>query len=233
MPGYVVHLALAETVLKRNNISDDNFAYMYRIGSIVPDTEKTGHKEKSHFWSEDILSHFVRMPSLEMFLNKYEDVINEPYVMGYYSHLLLDYKFVTEYWKKHYEFYDICGNVCDAYTDVRQVCYLDTGELISRADFFSEKFYYGDYDRMNSYLMFKYNIIPPVYKDDVIEKGGIQEVCSEASKYSLEKMLNYLRSEKYKDEKAVCETCLKLKVFDIEELNKLISDTADIISQRM
>lgn len=232
MPGYVVHLALAETVLKGMNITDDDFSYMYRIGSIAPDTEKTGHKEKSHFWTDKMLPHFVRKPSLELFLDKYRDVINEPYVMGYYSHLLLDYKFVTEYWKKHYEFYDIHGNECDNYMDVKQVRYLDTDEIIARDEFFSDKYYYGDYDRMNSYLMCKYDISPPVYKEDVIEKGGIKEICSISSIQSLKNMLDYL-SREYKGEKLSCEDKLKLKVFDIEELNKLISDTANIILQRM
>lgn len=233
MPGYIIHLAMAEEVLKEINHTSDKFGYMYRIGSIVPDTEKTGHKQRSHFWTDDMLAHFVRKPDLDMFLSKYGGRMDEPYVLGYYSHLLLDYNFVSSYWREHYEFYDDNGIICDDYYKVKWVRNLDTGEQVARDTFFSDKYYYGDYDRMNSYLVDVYGISEMDVDTDIIDYGGVEEVQNEKCKDRLRDMITFL-NETYsgvKHEERVLAPLLR--AFNMEELKKLISNTADIILQRM
>lgn len=233
MPGYIIHLAMAEEVLKEINHTSDDFGYMYRIGSIVPDTEKTGHKQRSHFWTDDMLAHFVRKPDLDMFLSKYGGRMDEPYVLGYYSHLLLDYNFVSYYWKEHYTFYDDNGIICDDYDKVKWVHNLDTDERIDRDTFFSDKYYYGDYDRMNRYLVDVYGIPEIDVDTDIIDYGGIKEVQNEKCKDRLCDMLTFLNESHAGVKHENVAFVPMLRAFDMEELKKLISNTASIILQRM
>ena len=233
MPGYIIHLAMAEEVLKGLNHTSDKFGYMYRIGSIVPDTEKTGYKQRSHFWTDDMLSHFVRKPSLDMFLTQYGNRMDEPYVLGYYSHLLMDYNFVSYYWKEHYTFYDDNGIICDDYDKVKWVHNLDTDEQVARDTFFSDKYYYGDYDRMNSYLIGVYGIPEIDIDTDLIDYGGIAEVQNEKCKNRLRDMLVFLNETRSVIRHEEIASVPLLRAFNMKELKKLISNTANIILQRM
>lgn len=229
MPGYVIHLAVAERIIKKCNM-DDTSAYFFRIGSIAPDTQRTGEKKMSHFWSDETLRHFMRKPDLNMFLSKYGHRLSEPYVYGYYTHLFLDYRFVNEYWRKHYLFYDDNEKPCDDYDRVSMVHYIDHDVMIKRDIFFSDSYYYGDYDRMNMYLIKKYNIVPPAYRCGVLSEGGIAEVDNKLSESNLKEMLDRLgRTASYKKD-ADCTEPL-LQVFDMTELTELIEAVTENMTE--
>ena len=98
MPGYVIHLAIAEEYLNKNK----NEIYSEFIeGVIYPD--ETNDKYKTHYWNE------LRSVDLYKFLQSNE--IKDSFKKGYFLHLLTDYLFYNkyiEYWSKDiYTDYDL------------------------------------------------------------------------------------------------------------------------------
>ncbi len=230
MPGYVMHLAVAEQIIEICHITKMEDCNELRIGSIVPDTRKGNEKRKSHFWTDEEYIRFARKPDLHMFMNKYGKSLANPYIFGYYAHLYMDYHFVMKYWPLHYMFYDKNMQPADIYDDVEWVRYIDTNELILRQDFFSEQYYYGDYNRMNRYMLLYYGIKTPEYKSDIIEAGGVEEVEGEESDQALKKMISFLEHEaasgepeKLQDAQTIQRS---LKAFSLQGIRQLIEQTA-------
>ncbi len=230
MPGYVMHLAVAEQIIGICHITKIEDCNKLRIGSIVPDTRKGNEKRKSHFWTAEEYIRFARKPDLHMFTDKYGKCLADPYIFGYYAHLYMDYRFVMKYWPLHYMFYDKNMRPVDTYDDVAWVRYIDTDELILRQDFFSEQYYYGDYNRMNRYMLLRYGIKTPKYKSDIIEAGGVDEVEGEETDQALKKMISFLEHEaasgepeKLPDAHTVQRS---LKAFSLQGMQQLIEQTA-------
>lgn len=251
MPGYVIHLAVAEKLIDACNIgkktrlwpedrlrSEEDSINRFLLGSIVPDTKKGSLKKESHFWSDETMSHFQRKPDLEAFLAAYGRDLSDPFVFGYYAHLYLDYKFVSEYWRSHFSFFDDNMQSTDAFDSVRWVkcaeTLRDTGSPVPRERFFSEAYYYGDYSRMNDYVMQAYDIRMPHFNFAGAHPDAdisiIGEIGGEDLIPALWEMLSFLESafskmpHAYIDEAAVQES---LKVFNLKAMKELIAQTAE------
>ena len=69
---------------------------------------------------------------------------------------------------------------------VKNVILKRTGQRLSKQDFFSEKYYYGDYTKMNMYLVNRYQI--PTTLDPNISNPGIKEVDYEDVKQLLKEL---------------------------------------------
>lgn len=86
MPGYVIHLAVAEEYLKKHNTKKENYDE-FIDGVLAPD----GVKDKS-------ITHYGRLSAeanLEKFLNEHS--IESSFDRGYFLHLLTDYLFYNKY----------------------------------------------------------------------------------------------------------------------------------------
>lgn len=98
MPGYVIHLAIAEKYLEKNKNEKYND---FIDGVIYPD--EINDKYKTHYWNE------MRSVNLYNFLK--ENKIDTSFNRGYFLHLLTDYLFYNkyiEYWSTDiYTDYDI------------------------------------------------------------------------------------------------------------------------------
>ena len=224
MPGYVMHLAMAEMIIKELNITDRSFVDSFRVGCIIPDTIQRTKKQKSHYWSEEMVKHFARVPDVTAFAGEYGQRISEPYIFGYYCHLYLDKIYMDRYWTKHFTFLDTAGNPAVYYDDVDKVL-LDNHELYNRTDFFSNQYYYGDYDKINAYFVNRYKL---TYEDNkksldnffaglgnnnnCISGCKAGDIKPEEQKDALYGMIEHLKNEK-KYEKA-----LVLSVSEIEHL---------------
>lgn len=216
MPGYVIHLALAEKILRDCN-ADYDFANRFRLGSMAPDTIKREDKKESHFWSDDMFRLFVRKPDLDAFMYEYERKMSDPFVLGYYAHLVLDIDFLDIYWKKHFDFRNDDNEPALLYDDVTKVYIKETGNSYSRQLFLSDEMYYGDYDRMNEYFIGKYKLQKPIVD---IKEFPIKELESVKTYEALQKMSSVFDREVYEN------NIPQLKVFKLEDMEKLINDTA-------
>lgn len=86
MPGYVIHLAVAEEYIKKHNNKKENYDE-FIAGVIAPD----GVKDKS-------ITHYGRNsgePNLDRFLKEHS--FESSFDRGYFLHLLTDYLFYNKY----------------------------------------------------------------------------------------------------------------------------------------
>lgn len=217
MPGYVMHLAVAEKIIRQCRIIDKKYINEFVIGSIVPDAVERNDKRYSHFWDDDTYGKFERKPNLEMFLAKYKERLCEPYVFGYYCHLYLDRQFMDRYWSRHFKFYDDSMEAEEAFDLVTKVLLTDNNTVYGRAEFFSDKYYYGDYDRLNPYILKKYEVQTP---ELVVPEHEIDEISVNVVKESLRKRLEMVThtsmSDAYED----------VRVFNVADFEKLMDDTS-------
>lgn len=98
MPGYVIHLSIANKYLEKNHIEDINEFYN---GVIAPDL--TNDKSKTHYGNGSSNTH------LSLYLS--ENKIVTSYDKGYFLHLITDYlfynKYLTVFSRDIYNDYDI------------------------------------------------------------------------------------------------------------------------------
>lgn len=86
MPGYVIHVAIANEYLRKNKGKVKNVD-KFILGVLTPDN--TADKSLTHYGENS------SRPNLRLFLEK--NGVNNDYDMGYFLHLLTDYLFFNYY----------------------------------------------------------------------------------------------------------------------------------------
>ena len=101
---------------------------------------------------------------------------------------------------------------------------LQEDRVVTRKEFFSSEMYYGDYDRLNSYIISKYNIKAPELTEQIKQDSTIiSEVCFAEVEDILRDMIGFVD----KSDKDI--SYPQTKVFNLEELEALIEE----VSQRL
>lgn len=208
MPGYILHLTAAKMALNYIKYPIDTNAFF--IGNLLPDTVRD--KRESHFRNWRYRDRMIEHPDLEMFLRKYKSLLSDSSCLGYYFHLYIDYKFFTEYVP---EIVTLLDENEQAVTKKDQVVWVKinkTGKLIPRGKFYSDEYYYGDYTRMNTYLVEEYQLLLELGTD--IKNPGIEEVDYADVKNVLDELHGYLD--------VPASAVEELKVFEVESLMKFL-----------
>lgn len=160
----------------------------FYIGSLLPDSVKD--KTASHFRNPRHRGNMVEYPDLEMFLNKYESLLDDWSCLGYYFHLYIDRRFFKEYLPQIITFLNKDGQVVTKQKEVARVRMNRSGRELARAVFYSEDYYYGDYTRMNTYLVERYQL--PMELDTAVTNPGIEEVEYADAEGILKELRGYL-----------------------------------------
>jgi hypothetical protein len=195
----------------------------FLTGCILPDTGLGSEKRYSHFWNEDMLKYLVRKPDMELFLSKYGDRLDTPLMLGYYAHLRLDLRFIDEYWAEEFRFFDKDMQPETLYEKIAFVRVKHSGETLPIKEFLSEKYYYGDYSKSNEYYIKKYNIVFPERRH---YDCCISEVDTEGLGTVYKNLDTYCVGGNYDDIK-------RLKVFDVEKLDKMIENESNEAAQEI
>ena len=87
MPGYVVHIAIAQEYLRKHNLK---YSEQFIIGSIAPDFTNT--KSKTHYGKSPAYTNLKKF----LLINS----INTNYNKGFFLHLVTDYLFYNKYIRK-------------------------------------------------------------------------------------------------------------------------------------
>lgn len=178
MPGFILHLTAAQILLKRLPHHPD-FPYEissvndFLIGNLLPDTTK--QKDASHFRNPAYYEKMMVFPDLTRFLQKYSSLLANPSVLGYYFHLYIDRKFFKDFIPQVVEFYDKNGQITDIRDEVATVYIQKSQTSIPFSNYLTEEYYYGDYTRMNTYLVNQYKI--PLNLNPNVVNPGISEIC--------------------------------------------------------
>lgn len=91
MPSWSVHLAIARKVNEYLRQNEDLFLY----GNLIPDVDKgtSISRYEAHYYNEKLPFPAVpqeKMIDIDKFLGIYKKQLNNPLILGYYSHLLTD-----------------------------------------------------------------------------------------------------------------------------------------------
>lgn len=206
MPGYILHLTAAkmfwDSAKNKSSYSENDFY----VGNLLPDA--TSDKKVSHFRSPEYYGNMIEYPDLDLFLEKYRDCLDDSCTMGYLFHLYVDRRYFKEYFPMHFTLLNDNLQVVTKMSEVTKFRINSTNEIIPRERFLSEEYYYGDYTKMNNYLIERFGL--HFNLDIPRENRLIEEV-------DYEEMVHVLR-ELNEFTKTPIEAINDLKVFAIEDL---------------
>lgn len=171
MPGYILHLTAAKIVTE-TCAKLKGFEEAFWLGSLMPDTVK--EKSGSHFRNPMYHGNMIEYPDLPLFLKKYAHLMEDISCQGYCFHLFTDYKYFHEYLPSIMELQNADEEPVQKRNDVVWVYHRRTGQKILRDDFFSDQYLYGDYTKLNRYLVERYQL--PLRLSMRVDNPGIEEV---------------------------------------------------------
>lgn len=138
-------MAFAKRINEELKMDEDQII----LGAVAPDVcAIERNKELSHFGDAYEKADYVK------FLIKYKKNLNNPFVMGYLTHIYLDQYFYNEFMAKYYKI--VSGT---SYTNHNTI-YRDkrTGNLVEFKDIYNENGIYRDYSIINSQLRKEYDL---------------------------------------------------------------------------
>ncbi len=192
MASSIIHIAVANEINKVINRDRKKLL----IGSIAPDISKhLGRKKiESHFQDQD-----DDIPNLNKFLNKYNNYLNDDFVLGYYIHIYTDYIWFKFFLPDFYDngiIYKLDGTKSE----------IDEKEMI--------KYFYNDYTSLNIKLIDKYELDLDIFYEELpLFDDIIKEIPMDKIQLIVDK--TGIIIENSKEEKEY--------VFDMEKIYKFIS----------
>ena len=199
MASAMIHIAVANEINKVLNMDQRKLL----IGSIAPDMGKLIGRDKS-------ITHFVEddspdIPNMDLFLEKYKNDLNDPFVLGYYIHLYTDFfwfkYFIDEVYKNDY------------------ITKLD-GTIVKCNGRMDSLYIYNDYTNLNIDLLDKYNLDCKIF---YMEPPEIKDIIKEIDLDKIQLLLDQMG--------IILENTTKKKefVFNMEAVDKFINTSKDLI----
>lgn len=219
MPGYILHLTsacMALEMMPKSSIlcRSEKERNAFLVGNFAPDA--VTDKKESHFRSTSRKGAMIEYPEVSDFRRKYRDLLGESSCLGYDFHLYIDRRFFQDYLPLVVQFQDMAGHSESMMEKVVKVLLKRTGEIVPRDEFFSESYYYGDFTKMNSYLIERFHL--PMHLDTQIKNPGILEVDYSNIDLVMEQLRKFCSIP--------TEAAGDLKVFDIEDLLSFLREAS-------
>ena len=173
------------------------------LGTIAPDISK-------HIGQDRKISHFLdenRIPNLNLFLKKYNNSLNIPFIMGYYIHLFTDYL-----WFKY--FYSEITNLKTSIT-------LLNGNTLKCSKEEINKLIYNDYTNLNTLLIEEYNIDLSLFYEEIeIPKINFSEIPLDKLQIVVDQMGIIIENSRKE----------KTYSFNLDNVKQFINTCTDLIS---
>ena len=128
-------------------------------------------------------------PDLTRFTAKYDSLLSDSSVLGYYFHLYIDRRFFKDFIPEIVDFYDETGQITDIKEEIVTVYIRNFQTYIPFEKYLTEEYYYGDYTKMNTYLVNRYliplNLNPQIINPGIneVQYGNVQQVLNSLHKY--------------------------------------------------
>ena len=232
MPGYIIHLAEAEIVIRKLRESDflkkysDEWERRFLWGCLAPDAEGKDKKESTHFWNQRE-SGDVKLPDLSSFVEKYADKLRKrnkyPEIFGYFTHLYLDRMFWDDYVKNNVQLTDKAGFVTNSHSVAKFFKPYKCKQELT-LDLF-RKYLYEDYTQLNYYLSGKYPIHIPDEKQLINELNKPKELQNCSLESLLEKLDQFLQIDIEPSERG-------LKIIDLNSFDIFLELAAESIIKK-
>lgn len=198
MPGYMMHLCEGSYILKKlkntdfsadntpitqllsNGITDASSENEFLLGSVLPDA--VSDKSATHFrpaWQDNLITKY---PDMSRIINNHPCQSLTIADLGVLAHLHMDSLYVEEFWPKYFNFENSFNENTCVSTDIDHVRMTGlsrqpAGSCIPIDQFFSDKYFYGDYSITNPLFQADFSptipVIVPVHLS-IIEFSLIQ-----------------------------------------------------------
>ncbi len=216
MPGYILHITAAKMLFDKVKKSWDSVdRNAFQIGNLIPDS--VNDKTYSHFRHPDRKEKLMVYPDLDLFLNKYRHLLTNSSCLGYYFHLFIDRVYAKDYISQIITFYDANGQVASDRADITHALIKRTGEMVPVKTLFSDDYYYGDFTKLNTYLIKRFDLSTDIVGH--IDNPGIKEVDYENIKMIQKQLQGYLDVPE--------EAANELRVFDIDDLLRFLDEASE------
>lgn len=187
----------------------------FEVGNLIPDSVKD--KTWSHFRHPNRLEKLIVYPDMDLFLDKYRSLLHDSSALGYYFHLYIDRVYAMDYLHKIFRFQNESGKEVSNRAEITHAKIRRTEEVIPIKTIFSDEYYYGDFTRLNTYLMNRYHL--SIDLDLNVSNPGISEVDYTDIASIMQQLHGYLDVP----EDAVND----LRVFDVEDLIAFLENAVD------
>ena len=219
MPGFILHITTAKMLFDKYNMDVDQDAF--GVGNLIPDS--VSDKTFSHFRHPSRNKKLMVYPDMDLFLDKYQHLLSDSSCLGYYFHLYVDRIYAKDYIPQIVTFYDENGLEVSDRADITHALIKRTGELVPIKTFFSDEYYYGDFTKLNTYLINRFDLSTSLNKN--VKNPGISEV-DYADIAAIEKNL-----QEYLDVPE--DAANELKVFEAEHLINFLEGLVDEFVERI
>lgn len=214
MPGFILHITAAKMLFQKwcpATIDQDAF----QVGNLIADS--VSDKTYSHFRHPSRQKKLMVYPDLDLFLDKYRHLLSDSSCLGYYFHLYIDRVYAKDYIPQIITFYDADGKEADDRSAITHAMIKRTGELVPIKTIFSDEYYYGDFTKMNTYLINRFSLSTDL--NSTVGNPGITEVNYADIQKIQQQLQSYLEVPFKASE--------HLKVFDIEDLLQFLEQAAE------
>ena len=199
MASAIIHIAVAKKTNEQLKMNEKELF----LGTIAPDISK-------HIGQDRKISHFLdenRFPDLNLFLKKYNNSLNIPFIMGYYIHLFTDYL-----WFKY--FYSEITNLKTSIT-------LLNGNTLKCSKEEINKLIYNDYTNLNTLLIEEYNIDLSLFYEEIeIPKINFSEIPLDKLQIAVDQMGIIIENSRKE----------KTYSFNLDNVKQFINTCTDLIS---
>ncbi len=199
MASAIIHIAVAKKLNEQLKMNEKELF----LGTIAPDISK-------HIGQDRKISHFLdenRIPNLNLFLKKYNNSLNIPFIMGYYIHLFTDYL-----WFKY--FFNEITNLNTSIT-------LLNGDTLKCSKEEINKLIYNDYTNLNILLIEEYNLDLSLFYEEIeIPKIKFTEIPLDKLQIIVDQMGIIIENSKKE----------KTYSFNLDNVKQFINTCTDLIS---
>lgn len=191
MGSRIMHLIIADKIAEKLSIKDRT---AFLLGGIAPDAVNS--KDSSHFFRGDHAD-FSRYVAYKEFIEKYSSSINNPYILGYYTHLIADDLWLQGFyvpWLKNR---------------------IESDDTIAKA-------YHNDFSLLNGKLLEYYG-----YKNELVKLLNMSTDIinlEEVPEENIQKFIPYILEDMDYDHHDIDEN---LKVFTLEQIIGYIETTVN------
>lgn len=216
MPGYIVHLTAAKLwIAQRKEKYDEEWIQKFLIGNLLPDAVE--NKEMTHFRDPKTRGNNVQYPELADFLHASAGMERTPFWWGFYYHLYIDACFFQEYMPRIVTFLNEKGEEEEKISQIVKAKIHKTGLYKTRAEYFSDDYYYGDFTKMNNVLIERFGLkLNRKYEADLPEPWNIR------AEWLFSKLETFMNEAKVQND--------ELQVFDLEDLILFLKEKAEAFS---
>jgi len=202
MASAIIHMAVAKRVKEKLNLTLNDKEFY--LGTIAPDISKEidRPRDETHFAKDKKIN-------LEYFENKYKEYLNNPFELGYYIHLCVDYLWLDNVVEKIFKD-----------TEIK----LLTGEVVKLKEKEFDKMIYNDYTNMNILLLEEYNMdLSLFYEEFLYPVIHIEEVPNNLLNLIVNKMGIISANSKLD----------KTYILDIKMIKEFIEESSNFCIERI